>query len=97
MLDRKKVVSDQGLGNNNGLKSNAQSTAATSKTDKKQAAAAPTGMMNLSGMFRAKRMVTGSAMMGGSSMMSLVKTGENQGAGVAAKTKRPMLFGYGKK
>jgi len=54
-------------------------------------------MMNLSGMFRAKRMVTGSAMMGGSSMMSLVKTGENQGAGVAAKTKRPMLFGYGKK
>ena len=96
MLDRKKVVSDQGLGNNNGLKSNAQSTAATSKTDKQQAAA-PSGMMNLSGMFRAKRMVTGSAMMGGSSMMSLVKTGENQGAGVAAKTKRPMLFGYGKK
>ena len=53
--------------------------------------------MNLQGMFRAKRMAAGGSLTSASSMMSLVKTGENQGAGVAAKTKRPMLFGFNKK
>jgi len=38
-------------------------------------------------MLRAKRQFTGS------SMMNLVKTQENQGAGVAPKSKTPMLFG----
>ena len=64
-----------------------QSTAPASKTEKGMMA--PAGSGGLRQILRAKRQVTGNA----SSMMSLLKTRENQGQGANAKTKRPVLFG----
>ena len=90
MLDKKKVVSsDKGQASNGQdvTKPSLISTAATSKNDKKGMGAAAGGLNNLKTMLRAKRHFTGS------SMMNLVKTQENKGAGVAAKGKAPMLFG----
>ena len=70
MLDRKKVFSDNQVlnkSNSMGGKAATLSTATNSKTDKKQAG----GAQGLKQMLKAKRMI------GGSSMMSLVKTSEN--------------------
>ena len=62
-----------------------QSTAIASKTDKSMPV--DSGLRKI---LRAKRQVTtGNA----SSMMSLLKTRDNQGQGAAAKTKRPVMFG----
>ena len=88
MLDRKKVVSDQGLA---GLEDgDSKSTATTSKTGLKQMGPAR-GLNNLRTLLQTQKQL------GGNSMMNLVKTKENQGAGAAAKSKPAMLFGAFKK
>ena len=76
MLDRKKVVSDQGLA---GLQDgDSKSTATTSKTGPKQMGPAR-GLNNLRTLLQTQKQL------GGNSMMNLVKTKENQGAGAAEK------------
>jgi len=93
MLDRKKVIhSDQGIVRDDSkpLKAGVSSTATTSKTDK-LSSKPQSNVTGLKVLLRAKRQV------GGSSMMSLVKTGDNQGQGAAVTTKRPLMFGAIKK
>ena len=93
MLNHKKVMSDKGTFNAEGLFNKiTTSTVSTSKTESQLTTTlkSAAGAQNLKTMLRAKRQITGGT---NSSMMSLVKTGENQGKGAAAKTKRPLLFG----
>ena len=60
-------------------------TSKTDKTSTTQKAGAAGGLRTI---MRAKRQVGNS-----SSMMSLLKTRENQGQGAAAKAKHPVIFG----
>lgn len=96
MLDRKKVgFSDDAIVRDEKdlLKTGVNSTASTSKTDKLSGVVTPqqSNVNGLKSLLRAKRQI------GGSSMMNLVKTGENQGQGATAKGKRPLMFGGAKK
>ena len=96
MLDRKKVgFSDNRVvrDEKDSVKTGVSSTAATSKTDKLSGVSTPqqSNVNGLKSLLRAKRQI------GGSSMMNLVKTGENQGQGAATQVKRPLMFGGAKK
>ena len=86
MLTRKQVVSDQAA-----VYLHLSTTSAQSKTEKGMLPPVVGSAGGLRQILRAKRQVPSGT--NSSSMMSLLKTRENQGQGANTKTKRPVLFG----